>query len=73
MRREIFEAQAAAAGLPLRGVYIPEPCSNEQYERQMSTAVASAAVLTHDPRPLTHLMASEAASAPAAPDPSPAA
>jgi uncharacterized protein (TIGR00290 family) len=39
VRREMFEAQAEAAGLPLRCVYIPEPCSNEQYERQMATAV----------------------------------
>jgi uncharacterized protein (TIGR00290 family) len=42
VRREMFEAQAAAAGLPIRCVYIPEPCSNEQYERQMSTAVERA-------------------------------
>jgi uncharacterized protein (TIGR00290 family) len=42
VRREVFEAQAAAARLPLRCVYIPQPCSNEQYELQMSAAVHGA-------------------------------
>jgi uncharacterized protein (TIGR00290 family) len=42
VRRAIVEAQARAAGLPLRVVHIPHPCSNEEYERQMSSAVAAA-------------------------------
>ena len=42
VRREMLHAQAAAAGLPMRFVYIPEPCSNEQYERQMAAAVERA-------------------------------
>lgn len=42
VRRAIVEAQARAAGLPLRVVHIPHPCSNEEYERQMRAAVAAA-------------------------------
>jgi len=42
VRREVVEAQARAAGLPLRTVFIPHPCSNEVYEQRMSEAVASA-------------------------------
>lgn len=42
VRRAIVEAQARAAGLPLRVVHIPYPCSNEEYERQMGAAVAAA-------------------------------
>lgn len=42
VRRQVLEAQAAAAGLPLRIVYIPDPCSNEMYEAQMRLAVESA-------------------------------
>ena len=40
--RDVLEAQAAAAGLPLRVVAIPHPCSNEIYEARMREAVASA-------------------------------
>jgi len=40
VRRELLEAQAAAAGLPLHVVPLPWPCSNEQYESIMSAAVA---------------------------------
>ncbi len=40
VRRELLEAQAAAAGLPLHVVPLPWPCSNEQYEAIMSAAVA---------------------------------
>jgi len=40
VRRELLEAQADAAGLPLRVVPLPWPCSNEQYESLMRTAVA---------------------------------
>jgi uncharacterized protein (TIGR00290 family) len=37
VRRELVEAQAAAVGVPLWGVDLPWPCSNEQYERCMAT------------------------------------
>ncbi len=40
VRRELLEAQAAATGLPLHVVPLPWPCSNEQYESIMKTAVA---------------------------------
>ena len=43
VRREVLEAQAAAAGLPLRVVSIPQPCPNEVYESQMAAATADAA------------------------------
>ena len=42
VRREVLEAQARAAGLPLRIVPIPHPCSNEIYEQRMGAAVAAA-------------------------------
>jgi uncharacterized protein (TIGR00290 family) len=42
VRRDVLEAQAAAAGLPLVVVPIPHPCSNEEYETRMRTAVAAA-------------------------------
>ena len=42
VRRTVLEAQAAAAGLPLRTVPIPQPCPNETYEAQMRTAVGAA-------------------------------
>ena len=42
VRRDVLEAQAAAAGLPLRVVPIPEACSNEIYEARMGAAVAAA-------------------------------
>jgi uncharacterized protein (TIGR00290 family) len=41
-RRELLEAQAAAAGLPLHAVPLPWPCSNEQYEAAMREACAQA-------------------------------
>ena len=41
-RRAILDAQARAAGLPLHVVPLPWPCSNEDYERAMRTAVDSA-------------------------------
>jgi uncharacterized protein (TIGR00290 family) len=37
-RREILEAQAAAAGLPLWEVPLPWPCSNADYEALMEAA-----------------------------------
>jgi uncharacterized protein (TIGR00290 family) len=42
VRRDVLEAQAAAAGLPLVVVPIPHPCSNEEYESRMGRAVTSA-------------------------------
>jgi uncharacterized protein (TIGR00290 family) len=36
-RREVLEAQAEAAGLPLHLVPLPWPCSNEEYEAAMRT------------------------------------
>jgi uncharacterized protein (TIGR00290 family) len=40
--RRLLEAQASAAGVPLRTVQLPWPCTNEQYEQRMRTAVAQA-------------------------------
>ena len=40
VRREMLEAQAGAARLPLHVVPLPWPCSNEQYEAIMRAAVA---------------------------------
>lgn len=42
VRRELLSAQADAAGLPLVEIPLPWPCSNEEYERRMSAAVATA-------------------------------
>lgn len=42
VRRDVLEAQARSAGLPLRVVPIPHPCPNEIYEDRMRAAVASA-------------------------------
>lgn len=42
VRRELVEAQAAVAGLPLWSVPLPYPCSNEEYERRMTEALARA-------------------------------
>jgi uncharacterized protein (TIGR00290 family) len=49
VRRDVLEAQARAAGLPLIVVPIPHPCPNEIYEARMRTAVegAVAAGFTH--------------------------
>lgn len=41
-RRAVLEAQAEAAGLPLRAIPLPWPCSNEQYEAAMRDACAQA-------------------------------
>ena len=40
VRRELLDAQAEAAGLPLHVVPLPWPCSNDQYESIMAAAVA---------------------------------
>lgn len=42
VRRELLDAQATAAGLPLWPVLIPHPCSNEIYEERMGAACARA-------------------------------
>ncbi len=39
VRRALVEAQAAAAGLPLWPVFLPFPCSNDQYEQRMGEAM----------------------------------
>jgi uncharacterized protein (TIGR00290 family) len=39
VRRELLDAQAAAAGLPLWVVRLPSPCTNEHYERRMTNAL----------------------------------
>lgn len=39
VRRELLEAQAQAAGLPLHVISLPWPCSNEEYEKRMGAAV----------------------------------
>ena len=40
VRRDLLEAQARATDLPLHVVPLPWPCSNEQYESIMRTAIA---------------------------------
>eukprot|EP00210_Caulerpa_lentillifera_P006089 g5817.t1 len=35
VRLALLQSQAAAVGLPLKIIYIPFPCTNEDYERQM--------------------------------------
>jgi uncharacterized protein (TIGR00290 family) len=40
VRRDVLEAQAQAAALPLHVVPLPWPCSNADYERLMGDAVA---------------------------------
>lgn len=49
VRRELVEAQAAAAGLALWPVMLPFPCTNEAYEERMRAAAARAraAGVTH--------------------------
>jgi uncharacterized protein (TIGR00290 family) len=42
VRRALLEAQAGAAGLPLRVIPLPHPCSNEIYEARMRAAVERA-------------------------------
>jgi uncharacterized protein (TIGR00290 family) len=41
VRRQLLEAQAAAAGLPLHVIDIPWPCSNEAYEQRLGSFVAA--------------------------------
>ena len=40
VREQLLRAQAAAVGLPLLTVPIPSPCSNEEYEQAMHSAIA---------------------------------
>ncbi len=42
VRRRLLEAQAEAAGVPLRTVPLPWPCTNEEYEARMRDAVSQA-------------------------------
>ncbi len=42
VRRTLLEAQADAAGVPLRTVPLPWPCTNEAYEARMRAAVSEA-------------------------------
>lgn len=42
VREQLLEAQATAAGLPLRKVDIPFPCPNETYEKAMAEVCAKA-------------------------------
>lgn len=42
VRRELLEAQAEAAGLPLWTIPLPWPCSNTQYEEALAAACARA-------------------------------
>src|SRR5438093_1262095 len=42
VRRELLEAQAIAAGLPLWPVPLPWPCPNEVYEQRMRDLIARA-------------------------------
>ena len=42
VRRTLLEAQARAAGLPLRVIPLPHPCPNDVYEARMRTAVEQA-------------------------------
>jgi uncharacterized protein (TIGR00290 family) len=42
VRTAVVQAQARAAGLPIRIVLIPDQCSNEAYEKRMQHAVTGA-------------------------------
>jgi len=42
VRRDLLEAQAHAAGLPVRLVRIPSSCSDAQYEAAMGASIAAA-------------------------------
>lgn len=42
VRRRLLEEQAGAAGVPLRTIPLPWPCTNDEYDRLMRTAVAQA-------------------------------
>ncbi|WP_277673778.1 diphthine--ammonia ligase [Piscibacillus halophilus] len=42
VREEIVDAQAKAIGLPVKKVYLPNPCPNEKYEQIMSKVMEEA-------------------------------
>ena len=42
VRRRMLEQQANAAGVPLRTIPLPWPCTNQEYETRMRTAVDQA-------------------------------
>ena len=42
VRRRLVEAQAESAGVPLRTVPLPWPCTNDEYESRMRAAVSQA-------------------------------
>lgn len=42
-RERLLDMQARAAGMPLRKIFLPDPCPNDVYERAMSDALRSAA------------------------------
>lgn len=42
VRRRLLEEQARAAGIPLWTIPLPWPCSNDEYEARMRTAVVKA-------------------------------
>ena len=42
VRRTLLEAQSHAAGIPLRTIPLPWPCTNEEYEARMRAAVSQA-------------------------------
>lgn len=42
VREELLDAQVASLGLPCRKIWIPSPCSNEVYEREMARALTDA-------------------------------
>jgi uncharacterized protein (TIGR00290 family) len=39
VRRSLLEQQATALGLPLHIVWLPQQCSNDEYDRRMQTAL----------------------------------
>jgi uncharacterized protein (TIGR00290 family) len=45
VRRTVLEAQAAAAGLPMLAVPLPDPCSDEEYRAAMAEALKKARIL----------------------------
>ena len=47
VRRQLLRLQSEAAGLPLIEIPLPWPCSNEQYESLMGTALDNARTQLH--------------------------
>ena len=42
VREELLDAQIASIGLPCRKIYIPSPCPNSVYEREMANVLTEA-------------------------------